>query len=87
MGQKLWKKLVAFYNIPFVHGLVATAEGGAYAGLAAWFAMGLPLKSKQNWITLVGAVGGGALGAIRNYLKNRPNQPAQGKFAPVNPGQ
>jgi hypothetical protein len=78
MWAKVWAKLVAFYNIPLVHGAVAAAEGGAYAGLATWFAMGLPLTTKQAWITLGGAVGGGIVAAVRSYFKNRPNQPAAG---------
>lgn len=76
--QALWVKIVAVYNIPIVHGAVAAAEGGAYTGLATWAAMGMPLTTKQAWITLGGAVGGGVVTAIRNYFKNRPNQPAVG---------
>ena len=86
MGQKLWQKLVAFYNVPFVHGAVAAIEGGAISGFLTWSAMGMPLN-KQSLIALGGAVGGGIVTALRNYFKNRPNQPAQGTFAPVNPGQ
>lgn len=77
MWQKVWAKIVAFYNIPVVHGAVAAAEGGAYTAAATWFAMGLPMN-KQSLYALGGAVLGGAVTAIRNYFKNRPNQPSTG---------
>lgn len=74
----MWNWLVNQYNTnPTFHGAVAAAEGGLYTGLATWLAMGLPLN-KQSVIVLGGAVGGGVLTALRNYFKNRPNQPATG---------
>lgn len=76
MWLKIKAKVVAVYNIPLVHGAVAAAEGGIYTGLVTWVAMGLPLNSKQNWLTLGGAVVGGITTALRNYFKNRPGQPA-----------
>lgn len=72
----LWGKVVNFYNTNAAfHGTVAAVEGGFYTGVATWAAMGLPLN-KQSLIALGGAVGGGIVTALRNYFKNRLNQPA-----------
>jgi len=60
---------------PTFHGAVAAVEGGLLTGLTTWAAMGLPLN-KQSLIALGGAIGGGIITALRNYFKNRLNQPA-----------
>lgn len=72
----MWKKLVDYYNNNSTfHGAVAAAEGGLYTGLATCLAMGLPLN-KQSLVALGGAIAGGIATALRNYFKDRLNQPA-----------
>ena len=75
--MKQWLvNLVNYYNTnPTFHAIVSTAEGGAITGFMTWAAMGLPLN-KQSLFALGGAVGGGIVTALRNYFKNRLNQPA-----------
>lgn len=69
-----WKvvkqKLVAFYNIPFVHGLVAAIEGGAFGAIADAGIEPSEVFTKHGLTHLYVAMATGVAIAIRNYLKN-----------------
>lgn len=75
MKQAL-QSLINFYNTnKTFHGFVAAAEGGAFMGLLTATANGVDF-SKKGLTALVVAVAGGIGVAVRNWLKNRPGQPA-----------
>lgn len=68
--------LKKLYANPFFHGLVAAAEGGAIGAVTdAGFDAG-QLMTKAGAKHLAIAVVTGVAIAVRNYLKNRPGQPA-----------
>jgi hypothetical protein len=72
----MWKSIVNYYNTNTTfHGFVSAIEGGAGMGLMMATANGFDF-SKKGLTALGTAVLGGVGIAVRNWLKNRPGQPA-----------
>jgi hypothetical protein len=74
--QEFVAYLKTLYQNPFIHGLVAAAEGGAIGVLTDTALDFSEITSSHGLKHLATAVIMGAAIAVRNYLKNRPGQPA-----------
>jgi hypothetical protein len=74
--NNLLSTLKQLYQTPFVQGLVAAAEGGAVGVLTDASLDYGELFQPHGLKHLATAVVIGAGIAVRNYLKNRPGQPA-----------
>ncbi len=74
--NKAWNWLVNLYqtNAKF-RGFAQAVEGGAITGLLMATTNGFDL-SKKGLTALAAAIVGGVIAAVRNYLVNRPGQPA-----------
>ena len=68
-----WLKKI--YNTPFVHGLVAAAEGGLMGAIMDATMDPVSIFTKQGAKHLAASAATGVVIAVRNYLKDRPGQP------------
>lgn len=56
-------------------GIIQAAEGGLLLAFVDFTAKGFDF-SREGWKSLLVALGGGMVVAVRNYLVNRPGSPA-----------